>query len=405
MPKLWDSDWERTPAPIRRRQGLVRPLGDDDAETAAGEPAPGGGARRVWLGALAALVLLAAGLVAGLALHGGHGSPGTAATELPAAPGAPLTPTTVGRIYDRVSGGVASVRTNAGSGTGFVIDGNGTLVTNDHVVGSDREVEVRFEDGGDLLPAKVVGTDPSSDLAVLKLRSRPSTPLTVLPLADSDRVRVGDDAIAIGYPLGLDRTATRGIVSGLGREIQAPNGFQIDKVIQTDAPIIPGNSGGPLLDARGEVIGVNSQIATAGAGSSGNVGIGFAVPSNSVRQVVPILLRGGKVHRPFLGVSTASVTPEIARALGADTQDGALVRQVVPGGPAARAGIRAAAAGAQAGDIIVSVDGSRVRDPQDVSAAIDGKQPGETVSIDVLRDGKRKTIEVKLGDRPSTATP
>jgi putative serine protease PepD len=297
------------------------------------------------------------------------------------------------------------VRTNEGSGTGFVINGNGTLVTNDHVVGSDKEVEVRFEDGGDLLPAKVVGTDPSSDLAVLKLESKPSTALTVLPLADSDRVRVGDDAIAIGYPLGLDRTATRGIISGLGREIQSPNGFQIDKVIQTDAPINPGNSGGPLLDARGSVIGVNSQIATAGASSSGNVGIGFAVPSNTVRQVVPILLRGGKIRRPYLGVSSASVTPEIAKLLGADTQDGALVRAVTPGGPAALAGIRAANAAGRGGDIIVSVDGRRVRDPQDVSGAIDGKSPGETVSIDVLRDGKRKTIEVKLGDRPATAGP
>jgi S1-C subfamily serine protease len=216
---------------------------------------------------------------------------------------------------------------------------------------------------------------------------------------------VGDDAIAIGYPLGLDRTATRGIVSGLGREIQAPNGFQIDKVIQTDAPINPGNSGGPLLDARGSVIGVNSQIATAGASSAGNVGIGFAVPSNTVRQVVPILLQGGKVRRPYLGVSSASVTPEIAKLLGADTQDGALVRQVSPGGPAAAAGIRAANAAGRGGDIIVAVDGNRVRDPQDVSGAIDGKSPGETVSIDVLRDGKRKTIEVKLGERPANAGP
>jgi putative serine protease PepD len=406
MPKLWDSDWERTPAPIRRRRAFGEAPGEPDgaAGADAGAGAPGRGAGRVWLGALAAVALLAVGLVGGLALHGDDGSPSTA-TELPAAPGAPLAPTSVGRIYDRVSGGVASVRTNEGSGTGFVINANGTLVTNDHVVGSDKQVEVRFEDKGDLMPAKVVGTDPSSDLAVLRLESKPPTPLTVLPLADSDRVRVGDDAIAIGYPLGLARTATRGIVSGLGREIQAPNGFQIDKVIQTDAPINPGNSGGPLLDARGEVIGVNSQIATAGAGASGNVGIGFAVPSNSVRQVVPILLRGGKVRRPYLGVSSASVTPEIAKLLGADTQDGALVREVTPGGPAATAGLRAADPAGRGGDIIVAVDGNRVRDPQDVAGAIEGKSPGQTVSIDVVRNGKRKTIEVKLGVRPANAGP
>jgi putative serine protease PepD len=405
MPKLWDSDWERTPAPIRRRRGLGGTVAGPEPAPDPGGERPRGGARRVWLGVLAALVLVGGGLVAGLALQDGSSGSSPAATELPAAAGAPLNPTSVGRIYDRVAGGVASVRTNAGSGTGFVIDANGTLVTNDHVVGADKEVEVRFEDHGDLLPAKVVGTDPSSDLAVLKLVSKPSSALTVLPLADSDRVRVGDDAIAIGYPLGLDRTATRGIISGLGREIQAPNGFQIDKVIQTDAPINPGNSGGPLLDARGSVIGVNSQIATAGASSAGNVGIGFAVPSNTVRQVVPILLRGGKVKRPYLGVSSASVTPEIAKLLGADTQDGALVRQVSPGGPAAAAGIRAANAAGRGGDIIVAVDGNRVRDPQDVSGAIDGKSPGETVSIDVLRDGKRKTIEVKLGERPANAGP
>jgi putative serine protease PepD len=406
MPKLWDSDWERTPAPIRRRRGLGgTAAGPDDAPDPDGRRPPREGRRRLWLGALGALVLVAAGLVAGLALRDGGSGSSPAATELPAAGGPPLNPTSVGRIYDRVSAGVASVRTNEGSGTGFVIDANGTLVTNDHVVGADKQVEVRFEDGGDLLPARVVGTDPSSDLAVLKLVSKPSTALTVLPLANSDRVRVGDDAIAIGYPLGLARTATRGIISGLGREIQAPNGFQIDKVIQTDAPINPGNSGGPLLDARGTVIGVNSQIATAGASGSGNVGIGFAVPSNTVRQVVPILLRGGKVRRPFLGVSSASVTPLIAKALGADTQDGALVRQVTPGGPAALAGIRAADVAGRGGDIIVAVDGARVRDPQDVSRAIDGKSPGETVSIDVLRDGKRKTIEVKLGERPAAAGP
>jgi putative serine protease PepD len=324
------------------------------------------------------------GLVGGLALHGDDGSPSTA-TELPAAPGAPLAPTSVGRIYDRVSGGVASVRTNEGSGTGFVINANGTLVTNDHVVGSDKQVEVRFEDKGDLMPAKVVGTDPSSDLAVLRLESKPPTPLTVLPLADSDRVRVGDDAIAIGYPLGLARTATRGIVSGLGREIQAPNGFQIDKVIQTDAPINPGNSGGPLLDSLGRVIGVNSQIATSGAGT-GNIGIGFAVPSNTVRATVPQLKAGQGVQHAYLGVSTA---PPMSGS-------GAEIGDVNPGSPADRAG-------AQVGDIVVEVDGEQIHQPEDIATAIADNKPGDRVTVRVRRNGREQTLDVTLGNRPATA--
>ncbi len=240
----------------------------------------------------------------------------------------------------------------------------------------------------------MLGTDESVDLAVVKVDPGQAPKLRPLTLGDSDRVQVGDAAIAIGYPLGLDRTVTSGIVSGLGREIQAPNGFSIDKVIQTDAPINPGNSGGPLLDAKGRVIGVNSQIATAGGGS-GNVGIGFAVPVNTVREVVPKLEAGQTVKRAYLGVSTSDPI----------TGSGALVQQVTPGGPAERAGLRAAtSATGEGGDVIVAVDGKPVVTPDDVVAAVGARQPGDRVTLEVLRDGQRVSLDATLGERPQSAS-
>jgi putative serine protease PepD len=202
-----------------------------------------------------------------------------------------------------------------------------------------------------------------------------------LELADSDRVQVGDTSVAIGYPLGLDRTATAGIVSGLGRQIQAPNGFSIDEVIQTDAPINPGNSGGPLLNSRGQVIGVNSQIATAG-GSEGNVGIGFAVPADTVRQVLPQLERGVAPEHAFLGLSTAAAPG-----------GGAQVAGVTAGGPASRAGI-------QAGDVVVAVGGVAVSSPDDVARAIEDRAPGDRVELKVRRGGAERSVRVTLGQRP-----
>jgi putative serine protease PepD len=280
-----------------------------------------------------------------------------------------------------VAAGVVAVQVGGGSGTGFVIDERGTIVTNAHVVGDASEASVRFGDSGSAVEAEVLGTDPSSDLAVLRVDPSSVGTLRPLPLADSDAVRVGDQVVAIGHPFGLDRTATAGIVSGLGREIQSPNGFSIDEVIQTDAAINPGNSGGPLVDARGRVVGVNSQIATGGA--NGNVGVGFAVPSNTVREVVPELARGETIERPYLGLTSA-----VGSA-------GVEIQEVVPGGPAAEAGL-------QAGDRIVSVDGQRTSEPGDVNDALDGREPGETVEVEVERDGGRQQIEVELGTRPST---
>jgi putative serine protease PepD len=205
-----------------------------------------------------------------------------------------------------------------------------------------------------------------------------------LQFADSRAVQVGDVAIAIGNPFGLDRTATEGIVSGLGRHIDAPNGFQIDSVIQTDAPINPGNSGGPLLDQNGRVIGVNSQIATAG-GSNGNLGIGFAVPSNTVRSVVPQIETGKTVKHAYLGVSTSS---------DPTSPNGALVQSVVPGGPAAKAGIRK-------GDRITTIDGQTVVDPSTLSSAIALKKPGDKVAVQFDRNGLTQSLDVTLGTRPN----
>jgi putative serine protease PepD len=350
--------------------------------------------RRPAVAAALATALLAAGVAGGLEIFGGDDQP-AAVKPLPVSRGG-IPASRAGEIYARVEAGVVSVQVPEGgsgvaSGTGFVIEGDGTIVTNAHVIGEAERAFVTFEDGADPVRADVIGTDPSSDLAVLRVKPGDvGAPLRPLPLADSTDVRVGDLAVAIGYPLGLDRTATQGIVSGVGREIRAPNGFRIDKVIQTDAPINPGNSGGPLLDERGRVIGVNSQIAT--AGSRGNVGIGFAVPSNTVRDVVPRLERGKAIERPFLGVTT---TPRL-------TGDGAAVVEVSPGSPADKAGLEAGrGALGEGGDIILAIDGRPVDAPDDVVDAVAGRRPGETVEVLVDRGGTQLRVKVKLGVRPT----
>ena len=287
-------------------------------------------------------------------------------------------------MYEQAAPGVVSVQAGPASGTGFVVRADGTIVTNAHVVGSAETAQVRFGDDGDLVEAEVLGSDPSSDLAVLRVDPGSVGVLRPLRLADSDRVRVGDAAVAIGHPFGLDRTATAGIVSGIGREIQAPDGFQIDEAIQTDAPINPGNSGGPLLDARGRVIGVNTQILTGGSGS-GNVGMGFAVPSNTVREVLEPLSRGERIERPYLGVSTAP------------HPDGAEIQEITPGSPAADAGL-------EAGDVITSLDGRAVRDPDDVLDVIENLEPGDEVEVEVSRDGSERSLQVELG-HPAAGLP
>jgi putative serine protease PepD len=298
---------------------------------------------------------------------------------LSAGGGRPLPPTAVGRVYEAAGPGVVSVQAGPASGTGFVVRRDGMIVTNAHVVSGAETAQVRFNDTGHLVEADVLGTDPSSDLAVLRVDPGGVGGLRPLRLADSDDVRVGDSVIAIGHPFGLDRTATAGIVSGVGREIRAPDGFQIEEAIQTDAPINPGNSGGPLLDIRGRVVGVNAQIAT--AGNRGNVGIGFAVPANTVRDVVPRLSRGEPIVRPYLGVRTAPAPR------------GAAIQAVLPGGPAEREGLTA-------GDIIVGIDGQDVDEPEDVSDAVSAHRPGDEIEVEVMRDGERRSITIELDKRP-----
>ena len=281
----------------------------------------------------------------------------------------------VAAIYAAARESVVSIQTRGGSGTGFVTRADGTIVTNAHVVGSATTVQVQFADD-ETATGRVTGVDRSSDLAVVKVDV--GRRLKALSLADSTAVRTGQLAVAIGSPFGLSQTTTAGIVSGTGRHIQAPDGFQIDSVIQTDAPINPGNSGGPLLDAQGRVIGVNSQIASQ---SGGSVGIGFAVPSNTVRDVIPRLERGESIRRAYLGVSTSGGT------------GGVTVASVSSGGPAADAGL-------QVGDVIRSVAGERVADSDDVAAAIQDRRPGEQVSIEIRRGGSDQTIQATLGTRP-----
>ena len=393
---LWSGDWRKDSERAREEAARQRELASarpEDAgparEEAAPADAPPARERRVrpWLVALVAAAAAAVGATAAILAVGGGGSSDAPAT-LPAVSRAPVRPsggqTAAGKIYNAASPAVVSIRTGAGSGTGFLVSRDGTLVTNAHVVGSAANVTVRFGAQGRSLDGRVMGTDPSSDLAVVRIDSA-NVPAAANPLqfADSRQVHVGDTAIAIGNPFGLDRTATEGIVSGLGREIQAPNGFQIDDVIQTDAPINPGNSGGPLLDDTGRVIGVNSQIATAGA-SGGNLGIGFAVPSNTVRVVVPRLERRERIAHPWLGVQTSAPL----------SGNGALVASTVGGGPAERAGV-------QPGDVITAVDGHAVAAPDDVSRAVNGKRPGDQVRLDVRRDGRHIALTATIGTRPA----
>ena len=313
----------------------------------------------------------------------------------PAAAGEASAPTDVSDIYARVAPGVAFISASgsqgssqfggqggsSASGSGFLIDGNGHVVTNDHVVEGANRFTVRFGEGGRALDAKLIGDDPSTDLAVLEVdASKISAETRPLGLASSSTLRPGDAAIAIGSPFGLSGTVTTGIITALDREIESPNGFPISGVLQTDAAINPGNSGGPLLDARGRVIGVNSQIASSSQQSSG---VGFAVPVDIVKQVIPQLLAHGRIERAYLGVSTTEVAGK----------DGAVVAGLTQGGPASGSDLRV-------GDLIVTFDGTPVTGSSGLSQAVLTRKPGETARLEVVRGGERRTIDVRLGRRP-----
>lgn len=293
------------------------------------------------------------------------------------------------------------------TGTGFVVSKDGFIVTNAHVVQGAKTATVQFgEDKA--IDAKVMGTDPNSDLAVLKV-DPDDHDLTPLELGTAKGLKVGDPVVAIGNPFGLDRTLTTGVVSALARKIQGLNGFSINNVIQTDAAINKGNSGGPLLDAQGRVIGVNSQIQTE---SGGNVGIGFAVPVDKVKQVLPDLEEGREVKVAFLGVTTVPIDDKIAKVV--KVSKGLLVVDVSKDSGAAQAGLRKGDSGVTfdisggsvdlGGDIILEVDGKAFSDSQELADFIGGKEVGDTIEVTYEREGKEKTVEVKLGNRPTTVT-
>jgi S1-C subfamily serine protease len=294
------------------------------------------------------------------------------------------------------------------TGSGFVIDTQGHILTNAHVVDGADKITVTLGKNGSPIAAHVVGKDTSTDVAVLQVNA-PSNELHPVQLGDSSQVNVGDPVVAIGNPFGLDRTATAGIVSALQREIKAPNGFTIRNVIQTDAPINPGNSGGPLLDADGRVIGITSQIESPNGG--GNVGIGFAVPINTVREVAKQLIENGQVQHAFLGITGADVTPQIADVLNLPVSQGALVQSVVPGSPADDAGVKAGTAqvtidGQQlraGGDVITAVDGHDVKTMDDVANAVDSKQPGDDIQLTLNHGGDERTVTATLTNRPAQA--
>jgi putative serine protease PepD len=313
-------------------------------------------------------------------------------------------------VYKSISPGVAFINTTSytqdfwgdvqegkGNGSGSVIDANGNILTNYHVIEGAQKLTVSF--GGDkTYPASVVGGDPDTDLAVIKL-DQPPAGLTIVPLGDSDKVVVGQKVLAIGNPFGLDRTLTTGVISGLQRPIRARNGKPIDAAIQTDASINPGNSGGPLLDKFGKMIGINSQILSPAGGS---VGVGFAVPVNTAKRIVPQILQYGEVRRPKLGASLPSVGDLKQRGYRVPVEQGLLVYQTQPGGSAERAGLKGISPDGTLGDIILSAEGQKLTDLDDLYRLLDKKQIGDTVNFEVYRGGRTLTVPIRLlGSAPA----
>jgi len=291
-----------------------------------------------------------------------------------------------------------------GTGSGFIIDDRGYILTNSHVVENADTLEVTLADKSKV-PAKLVGRDSNSDIAVIKI-SVPKEKLSPLKLGDSSQLQVGQLAIAIGNPFGLERTVTKGVVSAVGRTLKSETGRQIRNVIQTDAAINPGNSGGPLLNSRGEVIGINTAMFTP---SGGSVGIGFAVPINTAKALLPQLLARGRASHPWLGISGLDITPNVARTLSLPASEGVLIAQVTPNGPAAKAGLRGSQRRMRVGnvmvgvggDIITSLDGEKIASVDDLTAFLDErKKAGDEVRVEVLRDGKPMAVMIRLGELP-----
>ncbi len=388
--------------------------------------------------------LIAASFVGGLVALGGvaltgdlGGGTTTTVVETSAAPVVTAVPVaddnrfSVGEIYARAAPGVVQITSTAATtgdtpsaspgftlpraepqqalGSGFVIDKAGHIVTNYHVIEGADQIEVSFSNQ-DTLRATLVGSDPSTDIAVLRVETS-SRSLTPLIFGNSGSVRVGDAVVAIGNPFGLARTATAGIVSAVQeRTITAPNGYPIDHVIQTDAPINSGNSGGPLLSSDGEVIGVNSQIARSD-GSSGNVGIGFAVPANTVKEVVAQLVATGRVDRAYLGIAGVTVTDELARTFRLPVDAGVLVQAVGDDTGAERGGLKAGTSDivvsgesyTLGGDLIVALAGNSIGSLEDLRDELAEHKPGDTVRLEIYRGTERRTLDVTLGRQPRSS--
>jgi putative serine protease PepD len=315
-------------------------------------------------------------------------------------------------IYRTLSPGVVNVHSTSyardffgfvepteGSGSGSIIDQEGNILTNYHVIEGAQKLAVSFG-GQKNYAAKVVGGDPDTDLAVIKLLETPKEPLTIVPLGDSDKLVVGQKVLAIGNPFGLDRTLTTGVISGLQRPIRARNGRPIEGAIQTDASINPGNSGGPLLDSHGRMIGINSQILSP---SGASAGVGFAVPVNIAKRIVPQLVRSGEVRRPKLGISTRDIEA-LKNQVELPVSEGVLIWQVAPGGAAANAGLRGLTqtenGDVEIGDIIVGIDSKKIENTDDLYRTLDKHQVGDTVQIQIVRNGRRLSLPVRLMEAP-----
>jgi putative serine protease PepD len=362
------------------------------------------------------------GAVVGLALDHGT-SVATAAPATTTAPPPPKSGLTPEAIYRRDASGVVVITATETQdvaptpftpaqkesvtvlGSGFVLDGKGDIATNDHVVQGGSGIRVGFS-GGASYPATIVGADASTDIAVIRVQA-PASALHPLTFDESGSIEVGDSAYAIGNPFGLDGTMTAGIVSATGRDIQAPNGLTIPKAVQTDAPINHGNSGGPLLDRFGRVIGVNDQIE--GGTVDGNVGVGFAIPSDTAKSIVRQLIATGHAAHAWLGVEVETIDPAVAKVVRGLPSQGVIVVRVIEGGPAAKAGLEAAnqkvtVNGVNAvvgGDVIVAVDGNQVTGPQQLGATVAAHKPGDQIMLKVVRGGQSRTVTVTLGNAPA----
>jgi len=322
----------------------------------------------------------------------------------------------INNVYERVAPAVVNISVvsmpkdgtglQEGSGSGFVYDTEGHIVTNNHVVQDAQSIRVRFSNDEET-DATVVGTDPDSDLAVLKVNVDPQI-LHPVELADSDRLKVGQFVIAIGNPFGFERSVTTGIISALGRLLLRESRFSLPDLIQTDTAINPGSSGGPLLDAQGRVIGVTTLIFSE---TRSNAGVGMAIPSNSVRRVVPVLIASGRFVHPWLGIRGTSLTPQLAKSLDLSVERGALVEQVIRGGPSEAAGLQGGTRDVQiegirrpiraGGDVIVAIEKQPVRHFDDLINFLETTTVGQTVDLTILRKGKQMHIQVELGGRPA----